>query len=340
MKIKTLKTFSCSGIERIAFPLRSLRGKAAILILFGLMFSVGSLSAQGSDVTARLSANPDQLLVGDQSKVVLKIEHNPSQTRISWPLIPDSFGKLEVLSKSKIDTTHSGPLTTYSQQLLVTGFDSGLFSIPPIQVSVAPLTGTSYSIFSDSVELLVQTVPVDTTKPFKPIKSIIAVKSSWLDYIWWIVGSIIAVLAILFLVLYLRRKKLEPAPVAVPEEPMHLRFLRELEKLEMEQVWQKGDVKAYYVRLTDILRSYIELRFGVPALERTTEELHGIARRNSALAPYAEKIYSVLFTADFAKFARAEPTPTEHLASMQITREFIMATVPTPASPNSEPEKP
>src|SRR5690606_308477 len=103
-------------------------------------------------------------------------------------------------------------------------------------------------------ELHVQTVPVDTTKPFKPIKGIMAVETSWQDYIWWIAGGILALVAIGLIVYFLRRKKPAIPPPPPAPQPAHERALQQLEALEREALWQGGEVKAYYVRLTDILR--------------------------------------------------------------------------------------
>ena len=164
-----------------------------------------------------------------------------------------------------------------------------------------------------------------------------AAKSSWLDYLWLIIAGLVALLAIGLLIYFTRQKKQMIPPPPPPPEPLHIRALQALDELEKEDLWQKGAVKEYYVRLTDILRSYIEARFGIPAMERTTDELAGIARRHAGLAAQADRIYQILFTADFAKFARAQPLPTEHLAAMQSTRDFITATIPTP--PPATPEQ-
>lgn len=270
------------------------------------------------------------MLVGDQSRVYLSAQHDPTLSRISWPAIPDSFGKLEVVQKDKIDTVKNGRFVTYRQLLLVSAFDSGLYQIPRLQINVAPVSGTPYTLQTEPKEFVVQTVPVDTTKPFKPIKGILAVESSWLDYIWWIIAGAIALLA-LGLVLYFstqKKHKIPPPPPAV--EPLHIRALAMLQALEAESLWQKGEIKEYYVRLTDILRSYIEARYAVPAMERTTDELTAAARRHGELSLQADRLYHVLATADMAKFARAQPVAAEHVAAMQAAKDLITAGIPVP----------
>jgi len=300
------------------------------ILLLPAFLVLGALSGNAQDNTAqaKLSTNATKQLVGDQARVSLNVQHDPSLSKVVWPIIPDSFGKLELISREKIDTVKKGAITQYQQSFLVAGFDSGLFVIPSIAVQVEPNSGPAFTLHTDSLAILVQTVPVDTTKAFKGIKGIMDVKTTWRDYIWWIVGGLVLLLLLGLVWYFARKKKPELPPPPPPAEQLHLRTLRALETLERDKVWEQGDVKGYYVRLTEILRGYIEARFDVPALERTTDELVGMARRNAGLAPHSEKIYNVLFTADFAKFARAQPTPAEHVSTLQTVKEFVLATIP------------
>ena len=349
--------YSASPSQHVTFPLRdavqrharSADGMGAYAtpdeggtlkrskLVVALLLSCTTLFAQGNDASALLTTNQDHLVVGDQARVILSAQHDPSLSRIAWPTIPDSFGKLEVVTKDKIDTIKQGRFVHYRQLLLVTGFDSGVHTIPPFQFTVTPASGAPYTMQTGAISMLVQPVPVDTTKPFKPIKGIMIVKATWLDYIGWIVAGIIALIAIGLVVYFLRQKRHKiPPPVAAPE-PLHVRAMRLLEKLDAEQLWQKGEVKGYYVRLTDILRSYIEARFGVKAMERTTDELTAAARRHNELVLHAERLERILSTADMAKFARAQPQPAEHLAAMQATKDFITASIPVVATTTPEP---
>jgi len=234
----------------------------------------------------------------------------------------------------------TGRFVQYRQRLMVTGFDSGEFVIPPFQVSIVPKSGAPYQLTTGQLNILVQTLDVDTTKPIKPIKGIMIVPTSWLDYIWYIVGGV--VLLAIILIFALRRK---PKPVQAlpppPPEPLHVRTLAALDTLERQGLWQRGEVKEYYVQLTDILRGYIEAQFGVPAMERTTDELTAAARQHPVLCRHADTLHMILSTADMAKFARAQPMPDEHVAALRATRAFITATVPQPEpNPKSPVQQP
>lgn len=306
-------------------------------IILLLLASLSASAQKAPEASASLRADATKLMVGDQARVFLSAQCDPTKSRIAWPQVPDSFGKLEVVEKGKIDTVKQGALAIYTQRLLVSGWDSAEYVIPPFLFNVTPANGAPYTIQTEGLTFQVSTVPVDTTKPFKPIKGILQVETSWLDYIWWFVGAGILLLAIIGYIIWrkTRKKPVVQAPPP-PPEPVHEKALRLLASLESESLWQKGEVKEYYVRLTDILRTYIEERFGLPAMERTTDELTAAASHHKELAFQAQRLHTILSTADMAKFARAQPSPTEHISTMQSTRDLIMATIPPPPQAAAE----
>ena len=296
------------------------------LVAVLIFFSLASFG-QG-DASASAKADAKQIMVGDQVRLFIEVQNNPSESRLQWAVIPDSFNNLEVVEKGKIDTLKSGDRVTYKQRLLITGFDSGVFKIPAFVFPVIPNNGTPYTVQTDSFDLLVQTVAVDTTKAFKGIKGIIQVKSSWLDYLLYIIGGIVFLVLVIYVIIYfLRNKKAAPKPQG-PQETLQQYTLRMLLRLENEQLWQKNRVKEYYVALTDILRNYIEARFQTPALELTTDELLDKAQLNKELQPYYDLLAQILHTADLAKFAKAQPTPMEHTDVMEKAKQFVKTSRP------------
>jgi hypothetical protein len=302
-------------------------GEAPIRVWCALLLILLSSSsfAQNTSATARIDAT--QIMVGDQARVFLEVQHNPAN-RLQWATIPDTFNNLEVIEKGKIDTIANGGLTTYRQRLLITGFDSGMFKVPSFVFSVIPGNDTPYTVQSDSFALLVQTVAVDTTKGFKGIKGIIQVQSSWRDYIWFIVGGIAIIIIVAAVVIYIMRKKpAKPVPKG-PVESLTDYTLRMLAELDTKQLWQKNQAKQYYIELTDIIRKYIEDRFGTPAMELTTEEILDKARMMRDMHPYYDALSEILHMADLAKFAKFQPLPQEHMDAMDKAKNFVNTSRP------------
>ena len=294
------------------------------VLVTALIFVSLYATAQGdAQISTRLDGK--QISVGDQARLFIEVRNNPSAGKVQWPVFTDTFNKLEIVEKGKIDTVKDGGFITYRQRLLITGFDSGLFKIPSFHFTITPASGGApYVLQSDSFQLLVQTVAVDTNQAFKPIKNIIFVQSSWLDYIWYIAGGIVLVALLVFaLVYFLRNRKPAPPKPAGPAESLQDKTLRQLNELEARQLWQKDKVKEYYVELTDIVRTYIEQRFKTPAMELTTDELLANARKHKELQPYRELLSVILHTADLAKFAKGQPLPQEHFDAMEQSKKFV-----------------
>lgn len=293
-----------------------------------LLFSSLHTYAQGNaKASARIDAK--QILVGDQARLFLEVHSDAGVEKLQWAVIPDSFNNLEVVEKGKIDTIKQGNTITYRQRLLITGFDSGLFRIPSFVFPVIPNSGNTYTVQSDSFDLLVQTVAVDTTKGFKGIKGIIYVKSTWLDYIWYIVAGLVFLVLFAFVIIYfMRNKKVPGLKPAGPVETLQDKTLRMLNELETKQLWQKNQVKEYYVELTDIVRNYIEARFDTPTLELTTDEILTKVQSTKELHKHYELLSVILYTADLAKFAKAQPTPLEHTDTMDRAKQFVDTTRP------------
>lgn len=295
-----------------------------------IFFTLFAVTASAQDATVKARVDATQVTVGDQVKLFIEASHNAKQSRLQWAAIADTFNSLEVVEKGKIDTLKNGDLVTYKQRLLVSGYDSGMFKIPAFQFAVMPVTGTPYTIQTDSFQLLVQTVPVDTTKPFKGIKGIMNVKSSWMDYIWLIIGGIVLIVLTAVVVYYFKKNKKVPMPVVdkTPKETLQQRTLRLLNELEEQKLWQANRIKEYYIGLTDILRGYIEERFNTPALELTTDELLQTARTHPEMRKHYDQLGSILYTADLAKFAKAQPLVHEHTSTMEYTKQFVINTPP------------
>lgn len=297
-------------------------------LLLSLLLVPALAFAQGdAKVGARIDAT--NITVGDQVHVFIEAQHNAKTSRLEWATLPDTFNHLEIQEKGKIDTVKNGDLVTYKQRLIITGFDSGAFKIPAFSFAVIPNGGTPYTMQTDSFLLNVQTVAVDTTQPFKGIKGIMMVKSSWRDYLLYIIIGIALILFIIWVTIYFMKNKKVAIPVDnSPKETLQEKTLRILGELEQQQLWQKGQVKEYYVQLTDVLREYIETRFKTHAMELTTDEILENARRNKEMMRHTEMLGRILYTADLAKFAKAQPTPQEHVDTMEYARQFVSNTTP------------
>ncbi len=114
-------------------------------------------------------------------------------------------------------------------------------------------------------------------------------------------------------------------------EPAHVIAFRKLEKLKDEKLWQTGEIKLYYSRLTEIIREYLMNRYSIPALELTTvETLEALLRNGIAEDEVFRKLRTILTGGDLVKFAKYQPEPSENEIHFDYAWEYVKATMKLP----------
>ncbi|HZK95137.1 MAG TPA: hypothetical protein VFC67_13090 [Prolixibacteraceae bacterium] len=310
-----------------------------------LSFSVFFLSlflVNGQEINVKTALEHDSIWLGDQIKLLIVVEQTAG-TKVEFPQLPDSILKVEILNKSKIDTSKlEGTRLQLKQTYLVTCFDSGAHYIPPFVFKVRK-EGSIDSLKSNNLTLFVKMPPVDLKKGPVDIKKPFSAPVTLKEIAPWLLG-IILIGAIVFLIIYAisRRNKNKPLFQRPPKPriPAHLIALQELDKLKGEELWQHEKVKDYYTRLTDIVRVYIEERFTIAAMEQTSFEiLTSFKTKESQVDPKSVvELKEILEVADLVKFAKFTPLPDENHRMLSNAYLFVKETtvevvteVPKPA---------
>jgi hypothetical protein len=74
---------------------------------------------------------------------------------------------------------------------------------------------------------------------------------------------------------------------------------------------ERKEIKKYYIILSDIIRKYLERRYQITALDRTTQEVRGELKRVKTEGEVTDLVYGFLFSCDLVKFARYIPSKEE-----------------------------
>ena len=303
-----------------------IRSIKIFLLLIAVFFSVTATAQQTkSEVKAVVKADTIRRQIGQQVVLTINVQA-PASKRISWPVISDTLGNLEVVHRSAVDTTRESQKNwkSYSQKLTVTSFDTGYIVFPRIPFGTGSGKDTT-QVFSDSVLLQYASIPVDTTKTFKEIKGIMAAPLTVGEMAPWILGVLIlGAIAIIIYTIYLRRKSKKPLIIfkPKPELPAHILAIEALNHLKDEALWKRGRFKEYYTGLTDILRNYFERRYGVMAQEMTSDEILE-ALKSLTNDGLLNKLKILFSTADLVKFAKGIPEPYENEVNLDIAYDFV-----------------
>lgn len=139
-------------------------------------------------------------------------------------------------------------------------------------------------------------------------------------------GMVLLLVVIVIIVLLTRRGR---GAAAAPVVPAHELAYRRLQELVDEDLVGKGEIKLFYQRISDILRHYIEDRFGLRAPEQTTEEfLAALGTSDALVVQYRNLLKSFLLNCDMVKFAEHHPDSVEIQNAFNSCRTFITETVP------------
>ncbi|MBU0489475.1 MAG: hypothetical protein KKA07_13625 [Bacteroidetes bacterium] len=302
------------------------------LLLFMLMALI-SENASSQDYKATMALDSADILIGDHARLSLKAVI-PAKSTLLWPDFGDTLaGQIEIISKTKIDTTHNtdGSINC-SQVLTITSYDSGYYALAPFSCKVVPAGGSdTMTLMSDAILFSVRTMAVDTTKDFKDIKGPLGAPWTLREAMPYILYTL-AGLVVIFLIWFIWRKLRKKEPILKlsikPSVPAHVRALKAFKALEEKKLWQNNRVKEYYIELTEIVRQYIEERFDIIALELTSEEILAAMRTKEIDESLQNMMRFVFITADFVKFAKATPLPDEHSRCLTHCVSFVNLTIP------------
>jgi hypothetical protein len=218
-----------------------------------------------------------------------------------------------------------------SQSLTLTTFDEGNYVFPSI-----PFYDSDSALLAQTQEIYLQvnTMEVDTLLPIKEIKEPLSAPVTWKEILLYggiSLGAAAVLAGIIFLIRYFTRKK---KPISLvkekPKIPAHIIALEALNKLWQKKLCAAGHTKEHYSELSDIVRTYIENRWEITAMEMVSSEI--IAALENCEIPLAQmkKLESMLSLADMVKFAKAHPLPDENSLHYQNMVEFVERTTPAP----------
>jgi hypothetical protein len=295
-------------------------------IVFSLIIFSSQMLAQDVRATARVDSN--NILIGDWLKLHVELEY-PTGAVLHFPAVPDSLQGLEIVRRDSPLVQRNDQRVLESITYTITAFDSGTFVVPPlvIQYTLAGDT-TKRNVTTSPIPVFVHGISVDTTKEIKDVKPPLSVPITLADLLPYIIGILVAGgLVWLFLYIKKKRKKGESILPSAPARPAHEVALEALRSLDAEHLWQRGKVKEYHSQLTEILRTYIEKRFAVMALEMTSDEILSSPSVETLPKELREKLKEILLRADFVKFAKYQPSPQEHEESHRLAVAFVEETI-------------
>ena len=257
--------------------------------------------------------------IGEQTKLSISCNFEKGESFV-WPNFNDTIiSGVEIIERTKVDSTETKDTITISQQFIITAFDSGNYYLPPIIFNETQK--------AEGLILNVKTIELADDAELKDIKPPINAPYGWSD-IWPFLLGILLVILIYFLLkkyVFVKKKtevKRKPK-IIIPADVI---ALNELATLKDKELWQSGKLKQYHSEISEILRTYLEDRFQILALELPTYDILQSLRNKGMQSEDLHTLTTILQRADLAKYAKSKPTDAENDESMSQSVGFVRNT--------------
>lgn len=324
--------------------------KKTFYIFFFILLSAATLRAQNA--TAEALMDRYAIRIGEQCtlKLFVRYTEGSAKANVQWPIINDSITEhIEFLGADTVSTKLVDRVSVMYEQKcswVLTSFDSGLWVIPPV-----PFVVNNDTVWTEMIELYVNTIPVDTSQGLKPIAAIYDVPAppppiddNSISIWWWIGGGLLLITAVLLFLLSRKKKPIPVAPVATGHVLLpHEVVLQKLNAMAINKPWRSGNMKGHYTELTELMRGWVVERFHFSAMEMTTYQIMMRLRRMPDSGNKTSELEHVLRTADLVKFGKQVPDDYTNEKCIQHAIDFVMstsfATVQLPPPPNYYPQQ-
>jgi hypothetical protein len=274
-------------------------------------------------VQVDLVADRTELTVGDRVTMTLDVTY-PSGFQVVLPRLPREWGALEVLDQSNTSVVDNEDGTeTISQVIKVTAFSPGEFLTPGLEISVREPAGGFSVKTAPPVSLNVASVLAEGDEELRDIRP-----QADLDVppVWpWVLGAVAAIALLgIAIILFLRRRREQIASAPVVD----LRTAYEIAMDELARIVEldlpaQARFKEHYTLVTDVLRTYIEAEYRIPAMDRTTAELRAALRLAPIDVPSTREVIAFLSDCDLVKFTELLPDVPEAVGATEDTRRLV-----------------
>ena len=300
-----------------------------------LMLLAGILSTVPASAKAKFVVSTDSAYIemGRVTELHIKVSNagpQPGQILIPRDSFPTEI-ELAVDSLPLLKPEAQSAPGNYVTDYKIQSFDSGVYRLPPLLYVEGGDT-----VLSNRITLRVEPVDVSEMADRNADEGVLSAGSKWYDFLpdfitdgWlYILLAILIIAGAISAVYIIRKRKNAPEkPKEKPLPPYEL-AIRDLNLLKEERLWESGQERSFYTRLTDILREYLEGRFGINAMEMTSSQIIAALKHNQDTVMSKSLMEQVLEVADFVKFAKLKPLREDNIRSYDAALQFVNNTRP------------
>lgn len=288
-----------------------------------------ALAAGQGPISVKSELDNAFITIGDPVRYTVTIRHAPTVQILSPIPAPDA--EVFKIKKAEDFRREENGAIVEGRIYLLTTYRLGEFVLAPLEIQYRDKNGgEAKTVKTAPIFLTVKSVvrgqpPTD----IRGIKAVLPLGVSRTLLI--MIASLLALAAAAFFVYrFLQKPKTQITAPQTPLTAEELAFLS-LNQLMDSDLLRRGKVKEYYLKLSEILRTYFEARHQILAVESTTYEIMLLLKDKGIDPDLRAKIAEVLEAADLAKFAKWKPDPAQVILINKKSKEIVEESTPREA---------
>ena len=265
-----------------------------------------------------------QTTIGEPIKYSLYVNH-PDSNLIQFPQwdFDNSIELRSLLTKLENNSTIA--------ELEIVFWDTGSIAIPELNLNILNKDSLLlYSMASEEIIIDILSIKeknpdlIDISNDILPIKEPVPVslKRPFTRFIQFILLFFILLSIILLWKKRLKTSKIEDLQPFKTENSISI-AKKKLEDLKSSDLAKKSHKKDFYIKLSFIIREYIENSFFIRTLEMTTDEL----QQNRSIFPFDERLINnlikILSMSDLVKYAKYDNSRDKCLLELEDAIDFV-----------------
>ncbi len=315
----------CGGAPVPCHPLLLLsKVLLTLLCLISPLVVGGAVSAEEQVVVFSVDSKPWVVHVGEQVRAMVTVKH-PQTVEVVWPAVGVDWKEAQVERSKNEPTVISKGRVTERKTYWLSSFIAGNHVLDTGEFVYRASDGKDQKITGPQIKITVESrLPKEwqglDIRPIKPPVLIVSL---------WMIALIVTLAGALAFWIWRRQQRAALGGTAIPPQPAHEIALSALEQLRQENLPSQGENERYYVRLSGIVRAYIERRFRLRAPGMTTEEFLQTATQARELSfTHQSALRDFLAQSDLVKFAKYQPSRAEADAAFEAALRFVKETAP------------
>jgi hypothetical protein len=290
-------------------------------------------------VALHIEATPQTGTVGDPIRILVDITM-PKGYQVKPPSLDNSMGDFTILDfkpgSTEIEKT-TGQLH-HRMQITTAVYKTGKFTFPSLQIQLKTNESKEIKIAGTPIDIEIRSILTDKNPNLKDLKKQADIPEPIRWFLW--IGLILAAAVIIFLILFLRKRKRQISVETIPVLLQDSLALAEedLRKLIAAGLPTTGMEKQFYIRLSEIIKRILETGYQIPAIEQTTDEIMDALHSQSSLnTGDATLIAAFLISCDVVKFAKYIPSKSEQETAVQNALQILEQAKKQSAVGNEQP---